>query len=106
MIPDLLKELHNYVAAAHGFTVDRKDVDAFTEGVLDWWARNGSSFPAWAEAARIVLSFTPNSASAERVFSLLKIFFGSDRNQALADMLQVSMMLRYNKRKGKKTKQT
>eukprot|EP00966_Prymnesium_polylepis_P168923 3905412-Prymnesium_polylepis.1 len=36
---------------------------------------HSSKFPAWAEAARIVFSFTSNSAAAERVFSLLKIFF-------------------------------
>ena len=48
--------------------------------------------------SRIVFSFTPNSAAAKRVFSLLKIFFGSDRDTALADVIQTTLMLRYNKR--------
>ena len=68
-------------------------------GVLAWWASNGSKFPAWAAAARIVFSFTPNSAAAERVFSLLKLFFGDTRMSALADLIQASLMLRYNQRK-------
>ena len=98
MVPQLLKQLPDYLSAVQGFTVDHKDIDLFTKGVLEWWASNGSKFPAWAEAARIVFSFTPNSAGAERVFSLLKIFFGSERDTALADAIQSTLMLRYNKR--------
>eukprot|EP00966_Prymnesium_polylepis_P117287 2710307-Prymnesium_polylepis.1 len=37
---------------------------------------------------QIVGSFTPNSAAAERVFSLLKHMFGDTQMQALADMIQ------------------
>ena len=98
MVPQLLKELPDYLSAVRGFTIDHKDVHLFTKGVLEWWASNGSKFPAWAEAARTVFSFTPNSAGAERVFSLLKIFFGSERDTALADAIQSTLMLRYNKR--------
>ena len=99
MGPDLLKQLPDYLAAAKGFTVDHKDVKVFTDSVLNWWASHGSKFPAWAEAARIVFSFTPNSAAAERVFSLLKIFFPDVRGTALADIIQSTLMLRYNGRK-------
>eukprot|EP00966_Prymnesium_polylepis_P280868 6489737-Prymnesium_polylepis.1 len=48
---------------------------------------------------RIVGSFTPNSAAAERVFSLLKLMFGDRQETALADYLQAALMLRYNERK-------
>ena len=47
---------------------------------------------------RIVGSFTPNSAAAERVFSLLKIMYGDQQMTALADMIQAALMLKYNKR--------
>ena len=47
---------------------------------------------------RIVRSFTPNSAAAERVFSLLKDMFGDQQMTALADMIQAALMLKYNKR--------
>eukprot|EP00966_Prymnesium_polylepis_P185528 4300415-Prymnesium_polylepis.1 len=99
MGPQFLKELPDYLSAAKDFTVDHKDVQVFTKSVLSWWASHGSKFPAWAEAARIVFSFTPNSAAAERVFSLLKIFFTDVRDLALADITQATLMLRYNKRK-------
>jgi hypothetical protein len=98
MVPELLKELPNFLSAAKGFTVDHKHTDAFTKAVLGWWANNGSKFPNWAKAAQIVFSFTPNSAGAERVFSLLKLCFGDARMSALADIIQASLMLRYNKR--------
>ena len=101
MIPELVKQLPDYLSAARGFTIDHKDTGIFTEGVLNWWANNGSKIPKWAEAAQIVFSFTPNSAAAERVFSLLKLFFGDARMSTLADMLQAALMLRYNERKSR-----
>ena len=99
MGPQLLKELPDYLSAAKNFSVDHKDIEVFTQSVLSWWASHGGKFPAWAEAARVVFSFTPNSAAAERVFSLLKIFFTDMRDSALADIIQATLMLRYNKRK-------
>ena len=53
---------------------------------------------ARALAMRIVGSLTPNSAAAERVFSLLKLMFGETQISSLADMIQAALMLRYNKR--------
>lgn len=47
---------------------------------------------------QIVGSFTPNSAAAERVFSLLKSMFGDQQMSSLADYIQAALMLRYNKR--------
>ena len=59
---------------------------------------NGSKFPAWAEAAQIGFAFTPNSAAAERVFSLLNSMFGDQQMQTLADIIQAALMLRINER--------
>ena len=50
------------------------------------------------EVAKIVFTITPNSASSERVFSLLEAMFGKDQDMSLADLVQGSLMLRYNKR--------
>ena len=58
-----------------------------SEGVLHWWKVHSSKFPAWAEAARIVFALTPNSAAAERVFSMLKTMFGDQATTALAEEL-------------------
>jgi hypothetical protein len=50
---------------------------------------------AWSDPALIAFAMAPNSAGAERAFSLLKILFGNHQGTALAD----SMMLRYNNTK-------
>ena len=78
---------------------ESKDNHAFTEGVLYWWKVDCSKFPAaWAEVARIVFAFTPTSAAAERVFSMLKAMFGDQATTALfADYIQTAIMLRSNK---------
>ena len=72
-------------------TIDHTDVDKFTKDVLLWWANNGKEFPTWALAMQIVGSFTPNSAAAERVFSMLKRMFGDMQMTALADMIQAAL---------------
>ena len=66
--------------------------------ILSWWRTNGASFPAWALAARIVFAISPNSASCERVFALLKNLFGDQQLLALADYVEAALMLNYNRR--------
>ena len=56
-----------------------EDVAAYTEGLLKWWRTNGPGFKQWAVAARIVFAISPNSASCERVFSLLKLMYGDQQ---------------------------
>jgi len=57
------------------------------------------AFPTWACAARIVFALSPNSASCERVFSLLKVLFGEQQMSALADYIRAALMLRCNERR-------
>ena len=62
------------------------------------------SFPAWAvgqlpaHGLCHVSLRCPNSASCERVFSLLKQMFGNDQKGGLADYMQAVLMRRFNKR--------
>ena len=79
--------------------IDDSDVRIFTDGVLSWWAANGHKFPTWAKATRMVFALTPNSASAERVFAMLKHLFGDLQEGALGDYVEMALMLKYNKRK-------
>ena len=72
--------------------------DAYTEGVLTWWRTNGGAFKHWALAARIVFANSPDSASCERVFSLLKLMFGDQQMSALGDAIRTALMLRHNGR--------
>ena len=72
-----------YLTKCAGTAVDHNDVAAFTDSVLLFWTNHHKDFPTWALAMRIVGSFTPNSAAAERVFSMLKQMFGDMQMMAL-----------------------
>jgi hypothetical protein len=98
LAPRLKHELPAYLSTCAGTAYDHDDVKKFTGDVLNFWANHGKEFPTWALAMQIVGSFTPNSAAAERAFSLLKLMFGDTQMSALADMIQAALMLRYNKR--------
>ena len=62
---------------------------------MNWWRFNGHHFSGWALAARIVFAISPNSASCERVFALLKNLFGNDAYGALSDYLNAALMKNY-----------
>lgn len=101
LIPQLQQELHAYVQAAKVAVIDHTESQhdhSFTQQVLKFFKENHSDFKTWAHAARIVFSFTPNSAAAERVFSLLSLMFGARQDHALGDYIQAAIMLRYNNR--------
>ena len=88
-----------YLSKCAGTSIDHTNVDEFTKGVLLFWANHRKEFPTWALTMQIVGSFTPNSAAAERVFSMLKLMFGDTQMKALMDMIQAALMLKYNQRK-------
>lgn len=99
MLDDLKHQLPQYLtaaAAAHAF--DHGSVADYSNAILTWWCANGGSFKAWALAARIVFAISPNSASCERVFALLKRLFGEQQMSTLADYLQAALMLNYHGR--------
>ena len=99
MLAGLKSELPLYLAAAQSAPAfDKSDVSNYSEKILDWWRTNGGSFPKWALAARIVFALSPNSASCERVFSLVKQMFGEQQMSALADYLRAALMLKFNNR--------
>jgi hypothetical protein len=92
----LQRDLPTYIAAANSFSIDHGDVSDFTKGILSWWKSHVSEVGVWSEAARIAFAMAPNSAGAERVFTSLKILFGSNQNIAFSDHIRGSIMLRYN----------
>ena len=59
--------------------------------MLLFYKNHGAEFQTWALAMRIVGSWTPNSAAAERVFSLLKAMFGDEQLSALVDMIETAL---------------
>ena len=55
-------------------------------------------FSRQPSCSRILFAISPNSASCERVFSLLKLMFGDQQISTLADAIRAALMLRYNDR--------
>ena len=97
LLSDLKLQRTQYVtAAANAPAFDKGSVADYSNAILAWWRDNSKTFPAWALAARIVFAISPNSASCERVFALLKNLFGEEQMHALADYVQASLMLNYN----------
>jgi len=94
----LLEEASSYAALVASDEIDRSDSKRFTEDVLSWWRVNGSKIPTWSKCARIGFAYKPSSAQAERVFSMLKAMFTPQQMAALMDMVQGSIMMRYNGR--------
>ena len=47
---------------------------------------------------RAVLTHSPNSCLPERVFSILNGSFDDDQERALADYMELSLMVQYNER--------
>ena len=95
----LITPVPAYLSKCAGTAYNHNDVGEFTKGVLLFWANHGKEFPTWALAMQIIGSFTPNSAAAERVFSMLKLMFGDAQMLSLMDMIQAALMLKYNGRK-------
>ena len=68
------------------------------EKKVEWWCGHEEQLPRWASAVKQVLLVQPSSATAERVFSILKASFNEQQNCALVVCLQASVMSQYNKR--------
>lgn len=97
-LSELKKELPNYlVAAKEAESITTDDVESFSTAVLNFWElASDKELASWKRAARLVFCLTPNSASCERVFSLLALMFDDSRDHSYADVIQASLMLRYN----------
>ena len=92
-------QLPIYLQRAASFQTSHTSVDDFSKEVLAWWRDNSDAqISAWSTAARIVFAMSPNSASCERVFALLRNMFGEQQFHSLADYIQAALMLRFNKR--------
>ncbi|KAK3742871.1 hypothetical protein QZH41_007769 [Actinostola sp. cb2023] len=96
IIQGLTAELPRYMAIADGTALETE------EEKLLWWSRNEATLPNWSSAVKKVLLVQPSSASAERVFSLMKNFFGNQQDAALEETVEASVMLRYNQNQRRK----
>ena len=53
--------------------------------VWEWWTLRWGTFPAWKGALRLVVLVQPSSATAERVFSQLKLIVDACGESMLAE---------------------
>jgi len=55
LVEKLQRDLHLYVAAASGFSIDHSNINDFTAGVLGWWRNHHGEVGVWADAPQIIL---------------------------------------------------
>ena len=65
---------------------------------MAWFHNHSDRLPHWSQTARLLSLVQPSSATAERVFSLLKASFNDRQLSPLEDELEASIMLYYNHR--------
>ena len=64
--------------------------------IKEWWVSQRKTLPGFFMVLRAVLTHTPNSAAAERMFSILNNSFGSKQANARADYIEFSLMKQFN----------
>ena len=96
VIAGLSLELPHYLASAEGTQV------ATEEEKVQWWERNSANLPNWSSVVKKTLLVQPSSASAERVFSIMRSSFTNQQQSALEETVEVSVMLCYNGNQRKK----
>ena len=90
IIQGLTAELPRYLTVADGADLQTE------EEKLQWWSRNEANLPNWSTVVKKALLVQPSSASAERVFSIMKNFFTNQQDAALEQTVEASVMLCYN----------
>ena len=66
--------------------------------VLTWWRQKKLTLPAFTLVLRGVVTHAPSSAMCERVFSILNNSFDKQQLRALADYMELSLMLQFNRK--------
>lgn len=90
VITALQEELPAYLVAAADAVIDKERTR------LMWWKQQ-TKLPTWQHVAKIIFALLPSSAPAERVFSLLQASFNDLQGTILADQVEASLMLQYNR---------
>jgi len=68
------------------------------EKIEDYWAVKRTKLAAWTEFARTCMLLQPSSACVERAFSILKYIFTDQQRTSLGDLIETTLMLRYNRK--------
>ena len=78
---------------------ERKDIKGKdTFDLSDWWKSNCVTLPGFTYVLRTVLTNSPNSCPAERLFNLFNSTYNDDQKSSYADYIELSMQSQFNKR--------
>ena len=61
-----------------------------------FWVDNKTTLPAWYSVVEKLWLVQPSSAMMERVFSVLNNVFGKQQTSALNDLVETTVMVRFN----------
>ena len=94
------KEFSTYVARIREFSTEGHDLSTHAfklDTAMNFWRTKWSDIPNIAKVARFCITLSPSSASAERVFSVVKSMFAVQQmTQTLEDHTEASVMLVVN----------
>ena len=97
-IEEIVSDLPSFIETVSPANFPPVFVEEELESVARIWNLNGHRFGAFRRLfVRYALTFVPSSAAAERVFSILKRFFGTDQNSALEDYIEYAVMAAFNR---------
>lgn len=88
VITNLRKELPAYLNAAANARP--------TYPVRSFWVDNKTTLPAWYSVVEKLWLVQPSSAMMERVFSVLNNVFDKQQTNALNDLVETTVMVRFN----------
>ena len=71
--------------------------------IEDYWAVKRTKLAAWTEFAHTCMLLQPSSACVERAFSILKYIFTDQQSTSLGDLIETTLMLRYNRKETRET---
>jgi hypothetical protein len=95
----LITELADYKHSCSGLKRRVHDAIIHGENIETFWRNHEGSLPEWTKFAHRIFLLQPTSACVERAFSLLKYTYGDQQQAALMDLIEIQLMLRYNRSK-------
>lgn len=90
----LVDEYPSYQKLQSHLVMENKEMTC--SEIFDWWVSVKTQLPCWYQLAIQVAVLKPTSASAERVFSILKNNFSHSQEKSLEDLYQTVLMSRCN----------
>ena len=100
LVDGMVDELHAYQMACdvardwHELSYQERLVN-----IEDFWAARRKNLDKWTQFAWTCMLLQPSSACVERAFSILKYILTDQQFQSLHDLVETTLMLRYNRKK-------